>query len=154
MLHSILLTFIRGLLWTHLFPRKEFRLGEGVVVRHQLFECKWLFSVYIHHIATPIQDRFHTHAFNAIVYIAHGGYVDCIKDGIGPDKPVRNEKYFAGQWRYIPRELNHRLSEAEADTYSILITGPYAALWTEETNEGLLRILTTGRRPLCEVNLR
>ena len=140
----ILLRIIR------LLPCKKFHLGEGTVSRYTLFESKRFFSIYFHHIETFSQDRFHTHAFNAHVFIIRGGYLDEIKDGIGPHKPTRKIQFNRWTYRYIPRELNHRLLLAKPDTISILLTGPYSTLWTEETDSGQLRILTSHRIPLYE----
>ncbi len=136
-----------------LLPSKRFYLGEGVVTRYTLIEIRWLFSIYFHHIETFAQDRFHTHAFNAHVWILNGGYVDEIKDGIGPNKTTEIKTFKKGDHRYIPRELNHKLRLAEKDTLSLLITGPYSTIWTEETDDGVLRILTTHRTPLGEIKM-
>lgn len=137
-----------------ILPSKKFHLGKGVVTRYTLIEIRNLFSIYFHHIETLDQDRFHTHAFNAHVWILSGGYIDEIKDGIGPDKKTVIRKYKKGDYRYIPREMNHRLKEAEEGTISLLITGPYSTIWTEETDDGILRILTTHRIPLGEISMK
>jgi hypothetical protein len=136
-----------------ILPQKIFELGKGVVIRYTLIEIKWLFSIYFHQIKTFEQDRFHTHAFNAHVFIIRGGYCDKIKDGIGPNKPTKTVQFKAGDYRYIPRLLNHKLLEAKENTVSVLITGSYSNIWTEETDEGVLRILTKGRKPLIEIKM-
>lgn len=136
-----------------ILPSKKFELGKGLVIRYTLIEIKWLFSIYFHQIKTVEQDRFHTHAFNAFVIILNGSYEDEIKDGIGIDKPTQIKKFNKGNFRYIPRELNHKLLKAEDNTVSLLITGPYSSIWTEETNEGVLRVLTKGRMPLGEIKM-
>lgn len=136
-----------------LLPSKKFYLGEGVVTRYTIIEFKRFFSIYFHHIETFAQDRFHTHAFNAHVWILNGGYNDEIKKGIGKDKETSIVTFKRGQYRYIPRELNHKLLEAEPNTLSLLVTGPYSTIWTEETDEGVLRILTTHREPMGEIKM-
>jgi len=136
-----------------LFPTKEFLLGKGKVIRCSLIEIKWLFSIYLHKIETIEQDRFHTHAFDALVFIIKGGYEDEIKMGIGPHKPVILKKFKKGNVRWIPQSLNHRLKRAEPGTISLLFTGRYSKIWTEETDEGILRILTSGRNPLGEIKM-
>ena len=136
-----------------ILPRKVFSLGTGKVTRYTLIEIRCLFSVYIHRIETLEQDRFHTHAFNALVFILNGGYIDEIKDGIGPDKPTKKKFFKIGDVRWIPRELNHKLLEAVPGTTSMLLTGPYSTIWNEETNDGTLRILTTHRKPLYEIKM-
>lgn len=134
------------LLWP--WPRKVFRYGGGHVTRYTLFECKWLCSVYVHHIACDVQDRFHTHAFRAVSFVLSGGYTEVQKAGLGPHAPLSHHRFDAPCVRHIPRLLNHKLLRSQPDTFSLLFTGPYADLWTEETDDGTLRLLTTGQREL------
>lgn len=134
-------------------PNKVFRLGTGEIIRYKLIEIKWLFSIYFHQIKTFEQDRFHTHAFNACVFIIKGGYEDEIKYGLGKDKPTVKVKFKAFRFRYIPRLLNHKILQAEPGTVSVLFTGPYSHLWTEETDKGVLRILTTGSKSILDLPL-
>ena len=134
-------------------PSKKFELGYGHVTRYTLIEIKWLFSIYIHHIATFGQDRFHTHAFNAVVYCLSGSYTDIIKDGIGLNKNTHINKFTEGSWRYIPRSMNHKIVNAENDTISLLLTGPYSNLWTEELDDETFRLLTNGRIPVYEIKM-
>jgi len=143
----ILLKLIR------LLPAKRFELGKGCVTRYTLIEIRWLFSIYFHHIETFDQDRFHTHAFNAHVWILNGCYLDEIKDGIGPDKTTKLKTFSKGEYRYIPRTLNHKLKLAEENTISLLITGAYGDIWTEETDNGIVRILTKHHKPLGELKV-
>lgn len=119
---------------------KEFPLGEGIVRRYTIIEIRWLFSVYIHEISTLCQDRFHTHAFNAVGITYLGGYTEeqlpCVNHP-GPGAVRR----ISGV-RFIPRMMNHRLMRAEPHTHTLLITGPYSGLWTEEDSDWV-RVLTT-----------
>ena len=147
--HRIMFRAIFDKFLFKILPSKRFELGEGCVTRYTLIEIKWLFSIYFHHIETLTQDRFHTHAFNAHVFIIRGGYTDEIKSGIGANKPTKIVE-FGKCYRFIPRELNHRLLKAKPGTISLLFTGPYSTIWTEEIDDGTLRILTTHRIPLYE----
>lgn len=104
------------------FTIKVFRFDGGHVT---LFECKWLFSVYIHHLAMDVQDRFHTHAFNSVSFILWGGYTEVVKRGMG-DAPTYHLEFQAPAVRYIPRGMNHKLLCARPNTVSLIITGPYA----------------------------
>lgn len=137
-----------------ILPQKKFELGKGMVIRYTLIEIKWLFSIYFHQIKTFEQDRFHTHAFNAHVFILRGGYKDEIKDGVGIGVKSKIVEFKAGNYRYIPRLLNHKLLKAKENTVSLLITSSYSNLWTEETDEGILRILTKGRTPIYEIKMK
>lgn len=134
-----------------ILPCKVFELGEGRVTRYTQFECKWLFSIYFHRIETLVQDRLHTHAFNAFVYIISGGYSEIVKER---DGKIHVDTYHNGQFRYIPRLLNHKLMCALPETLSLLITGPYQEMWTEELDDGTLRVITTGQKLLYELSLK
>ena len=128
-------------------PSKTFRYGKGCVIRYTFFECKWLCSIYLHCIKTETQDRFHTHAFNALAFILTGGYKEAQKDGIGRDASVTEHSFVAPTVRYIPRLLNHQLLQAQPDTITVLVTSPWSHLWTEETVDGShVRLLTHGYR--------
>jgi hypothetical protein len=150
---NIFLYVILDKFFFKILPQKKFELGKGMVIRYTLIEIKWLFSIYFHQIKTFAQDRFHTHAFNARVLILRGGYKDLIKDGIGINKPTKIVEFNAGDYRHIPRGLNHKLLQAKENTVSLLITGSYSNLWTEETDDGILRILTKGRTPIYEIKM-
>jgi hypothetical protein len=134
-------------------PYKVFKLGDGDVVRYHLFEHKRLFSIYIHHIAANAQDRFHTHAFDALIYCINGGYVDEIKENIGDKDVAKTVDVKKGLWRVVPKLMNHRLTKAQEDTYTLLLVGPWTNLWTEEFNDGRIDLLTNGRRIIKSVKV-
>lgn len=118
-------------------------LGKGHLHRCCLIECKQFFSIYGHVFNTIEQDRFHTHAFNAIAILIKGGYEEEV---IGSDGLVRKVKIGPGI-RYIPRSYNHRLLKSEPNTLSLLFAGPWYSTWTEE-NDQYIRTLTWGRKEL------
>ena len=149
-----------------ILPKKEFKLGQGTITRYTLFECKWLFSIYIHDIDSVSQDRFHTHAFNALVYILKGSYSELIKvnsvkvnsvkinnDAKHENNSVIRKTYRRGQFRYIPRLLNHKIEKSEPHTTSLSLTGPYSSMWTEELDDGTLYVLTAGRKVLYKAKI-
>jgi len=133
-----------------ILPKKKFVFGKGCVTRYTLLEIRWLCSVYFHHVETFEQDRFHTHAFNALALIIRGGYEECVKLGVGPNKPIYFKSYKAGDLRWIPRELNHKLLEAKPDSVSMLFTGPYSTIWTEELDNGDVKVITKGQKILYQ----
>lgn len=135
-------------------PRKKFVFGKGCVTRYTLLEIRWLINIYFHHIETFEQDRFHTHAFNALVWILRGGYEECVKHGIGPNKSTELKYYKAGDFRWIPRALNHKLLKAEVDSISLLIAGPYASIWTEELDNGDVKVITTHQKVLYQGQIK
>ena len=128
--------------------KKIFTLGKGSVTRYTLIEIKWLFSIYFHFIDTDFQDRFHTHAFNAIGWTISGGYFEEVMNGIGNTSTYTS--YIKGL-RYIPKLLNHKILKAEENTCTILFTGPYSSIWTEET-EDWIRIIKSGQIELFKID--
>ena len=52
----------------------KFEFGNQFVSQFVIFECKWLFSIilFYFHKSDGAQDRFHTHAFNAISFKLFG----------------------------------------------------------------------------------
>lgn len=124
---------------------KEFYLGDGVVRRYTLIEIRKLFSIYLHEIDTKCQDRFHTHAFNAIGWTYIGGYLEEELPHVNHPGPGKIKKISG--IRFIPRLCNHKLLRALPNTHTLLITGPYHELWTEE-DEDWIRLLTKGGREL------
>ena len=96
---------------------KTFKLGEGYVKRYTIIEIRSLFSIYIHEIETRCQDRFHTHAFNAIGWTITGGYLEEQLLSINHTDPGKIVK--VSGVRRIPRELNHRLLRALPSTINI-----------------------------------
>ncbi len=137
----------------NLIPRKVFRYGSGHVTRYTLFECKSVASVYVHHIATDVQDRFHTHAFNSVSFVFRGGYTEVVKEGFDIDSKLSCHAYSAPALRYIPRLLNHKLLIAEPGTLSLIVTGSYADMWTEELDDGTFRLIGSGQRDLLKVKM-
>jgi hypothetical protein len=45
--------------------------------------------------------------------------------------------------RYIPKMYNHRILQSEPNTMTILFTGPYNELWTEESDDWV-KLITKG----------
>lgn len=119
---------------------KEFYLGRGVVRRYTIIEIRWLFSIYIHEISTQAQDRFHTHAFNAIGFTPIGGYLEDQLSHINSSEKPKRVKVYGVRW--IPRKMNHKLLRALPNTHTILLTGPYSHLWTEEEGDWV-KLITT-----------
>lgn len=143
----MILNFIKWLLKNR---SKRFELGTGHVTRYTILEIRCLFSVYIHEISTQCQDRFHTHAFGAIGWTFKGGYVEEQKDGIGPGHPTRIVKIKG--IRRIPRLMNHKLLRALPNTHTLLITGRYHHLWTEEGDDWI-KLITKHQTELIKIKI-
>jgi hypothetical protein len=54
--------------WFSLFKLNKFYFGNQVVTQFVFFECKYLFSIifFYFHKTNGTQDRYHTHAFDAL----------------------------------------------------------------------------------------
>ena len=124
-----------------MFLKKRITLGEGYLDRITLFENKYLFSIHIHIFNTIKQDRFYTHAFAGIAFLLKGGYEEEWKDENG----LVHIKQIKPGIRFIPRYYNHRIMKSKKNTISVLFTGPWDKLWTEE-KDGKIRVLTWGRK--------
>ena len=119
-------------------------MGEGYVDRWTLFENKKIGGIYFHHWKTIKQDRFHTHAFDGIVWLISGGYVEeRIENGVSYRKTIKPGL------RFIPKDYNHKILQAEPWTFSLLVAGPWAQTWTEE-NDIWKRVLSWNREVLFQ----
>jgi len=128
---------------------KRFTLGEGNVDRYTLIEIRKLFSIYFHFIDTEFQDRFHTHAFNAVGWTVSGGYDEEVMEGVNGTKTYT--KHIGRGIRRIPKMYNHRILKAKPNTMTILFTGPYNELWTEET-DSWVKLITRGNTEIGRFN--
>ncbi len=52
-----------------IFKKKRIELGEGHILQYTIFEHKKFGGIWIYNWKTIIQNRFHTHAFNAIAFL-------------------------------------------------------------------------------------
>ena len=110
------------------WKKKDIKLGEQLVSELTILEWKALFSIKLFHFhkTEGSQDRFHTHAFNAISVLLYGNYTEeIIKD----DKIIclpRNRQRFL----FIPKNQYHRITKS-TDCKTILITGPWGAEFKE-----------------------
>lgn len=123
-----------------MFKKETIKFGEGFLYKWTIFEHKKFLSIYFHRFYTEKQDRFHTHAFNAIAIVLWGGYTEeYIKGENVYTKVVRPGV------RFIGRSYNHRLMRSIPGTASIVIGGAWAKSWLE-TKDGIVRKLTWGRK--------
>lgn len=107
-------------------------LGKGYVDRYTICEFKNWFSVYVHNWHTVAQDRYHTHAFNAWVYMICGQYEEQVMDANAPlGSMFSRETIRAGSLRYVPRAHCHRILRAIAPCWTIAFAGPWIDHWYE-----------------------
>jgi hypothetical protein len=118
-------------------------LGEGRIDRYTLFEIKPLGGVILNVFNSVEQDRFHTHAFNAISVMIFGAYREEIRTEY--DVQVRTRRR---DIRFLPRTLEHRILNSTPNAISVTICGPWKRSWTETSLAGRIRRMTWGRKPL------
>lgn len=123
-----------------MFFKRRIQMGQGYVDRWTIFEHKSIGGIYFHSWNTIEQDRFHTHAFDGIAWLICGSYEEECLFG---DQKIR--KIITPGIRFIPKEYNHKILKSVPGTYSLLISGPWAKTWTEETDEWK-RVLSWNRK--------
>lgn len=133
--------------WLVIFHWVTIIFGEGYLKRFILFECKYLFGIYLNIWKTIAHDRFHQHAFPAISIMLCGEYDE---ERLMEDGSVKLFTIKAPLVRFISRQNNHRMLEARGRTISITLAGPWDRIWTETLLDGRKRFLTWGRKVLHE----
>jgi hypothetical protein len=111
----------------------RFEFGEQKVTQFVVFECKWLGSIiffYFHKSNKP-QDRFHTHAFNALSFKLFGEYDEHILDDelTGEFRVERRNQFI----KYFPRNSYHRIANSNG-CLTLLFSGPWKKHWKEYIN--------------------
>lgn len=110
------------------WKRKTINLGDQKVTELTVLEWKQLFSIKLFHFhpTNGKQDRFHTHAFNAVSILLSGDYTEeiIIQDYVIPLKRSRQ------RFLYIPANEYHRITKSNG-CRTLLITGP----WGKEFKE-------------------
>lgn len=111
-----------------IWKRKVINLGEQSVTELTILEWKRLFSIKLFnfHKTDGKQDRFHTHAFNAVSILLSGDYTEEVIHGIAIKKAERSRKRFL----FIPKGVYHRITKSKG-CRTLLITGP----WGDEFKE-------------------
>lgn len=120
-----------------IWKRKDITLGEQVVSELTILEWKRLFSIKMFHFhkTDGKQDRFHTHAFNAVSVLLSGDYIEEVVDDLDNIVPLKRSRK---RFLFIPTNQYHRITKSEG-CRTLLITGPWGDTFKE------LRILHKGR---------
>lgn len=119
------------------WKRKTINLGEQSVTELTILEWKRFFSIKLFnfHKTDGKQDRFHTHAFDAVSILLSGDYVEEVVDELDNIVPLqRSRKRFL----FIPANQYHRITKSEG-CRTLLITGPWGDTFKE------LRLLHASR---------
>ena len=108
----------------------RFKFGQQEVSQFVIFECKWLFSIIIFyfHKCEESQDRFHTHAFNALSFKLFGEYDEHILDNeLTGDYHIERRKSII---KYFPRDSYHRIANSDG-CCTLLLSGRWKKYWKE-----------------------
>lgn len=108
----------------------KFTFGDQLVSQFVVFECKYLFSIifFYFHESKGEQDRFHTHAFNALSIKFFGEYDEHIieEDNTNNWKVKKRTKVF----KFFPRNSFHRIANSTG-CLTLLLSGPWQKTWKE-----------------------
>lgn len=108
---------------------KRIVLGEFTANQFSIFEHKRLFSIIIYYFkGNGWQDRFHTHAFNAISIKVFGNYSERIlteKKTETYHQVIRSRVF-----KYFPKSTYHMLGKSSG-CLTILFSGPWDSTWKE-----------------------
>lgn len=122
----------------------KFEFGDQPVSQFVIFEWKYLFSiiVFYFHKSNGCQDRFHTHAFNAISFKFFGEYTEYILLSESPNDYTskRRTQFF----RYFPRNSYHKIGNSNG-CMTLLLSGRWKKEWKEFTDDGKIVSYTWGR---------
>ena len=123
--------------WLSILKYNIFEFGDQKISQFVIFECKYLFSIIIFyfHKTDSSQDRFHTHAFNAISFKLFGEYSEYILDSeiSGNYHIDRRTQVF----KYFPRDSYHKIGNSTG-CCTILFSGPWKKTWKEYINGQIL----------------
>lgn len=110
------------------WKRKQIDLGEQSVTELTILEWKRFFSIKLFHFheTNGKQDRFHTHAFNALSILLSGDYVEEVIE----DRQIHALKRSRKRFLFIPANQYHRITKSNG-CRTLLITGP----WGDEFKE-------------------
>ena len=122
----------------------RFEFGDQIVSQFVVFELKWIGSIifFYFHKSTKSQDRFHTHAFNALSIKFFGEYDEHIltSEETGEYYTQRRTSIF----KWFPSDSYHRIANSKG-CLTMLISGPWKKTWKEYI-DGKVIYYTWGRK--------
>lgn len=132
---------------------KRIELGKFVARQYTIFEFKSFISAIFYYFepTSGWQDRFHSHAFNAISIRFFGDYLERFFSTKSETCDVCADKHYEeksrsshGRFYYIPRDHAHMLGQSNG-CLVLVLAGPWLDHWYEWKN-GIKRTLLWGRR--------
>lgn len=115
--------------WISFLKYNKFTFGDQIVSQFVVFECKYLFSIifFYFHKCNSSQDRYHTHAFNAISFKFFGKYTEYLYD-------EKTLKFSTAERtdiiKYFPRNTFHKIGNSSG-CLTLLFSGPWKRGWKE-----------------------
>lgn len=120
---------------------------ESPVIGYFLIEIKSLFSIVLLHF-TGTREAYHSHAFNAFTLWLKGSVREY--ELIGKDAAAIVEGWLAGDLKYTPRGMTHKIVPSSPTAWAISVRGPWAKYWTETFPEKNKRVTLTHGREIVE----
>lgn len=119
--------------WFSFLKLNKFEFGQQHVSQFVLFECKYLFSIlfFYFHESVGIQDRYHTHAFNALSFKFFGEYTEFIL--LDEESGKSTWKIRDQIFKYFPRNAYHKIGNSTG-CLTMLLSGPWKKTWKEWIN--------------------
>ena len=113
-----------------------FEFGDQHVSQFIVFESKYLFSIifFYFHKSSGCQDRFHTHAFNALSFRVFGNYIE---EFIVDNYEIVSKPRDRSRLLYIPKNSFHRITKSDG-CLTILLSGRWEKTWKEYVNGQLI----------------
>lgn len=115
--------------WISFLKYNKFTFGDQIVSQFVVFECKYLFSIlfFYFHKCDSAQDRYHTHAFNAISFKFFGEYTEYLyHENTNTFTTVRRTSFF----KFFPRNSFHKIGNSSG-CLTMLLSGPWKKGWKE-----------------------
>jgi len=126
----------------------KFKFGKQEVTQFVLFQYKYLFSIifFYFHKADGAQDRYHTHAFNALSIKFFGTYDEFVLKSI--PKPGYPAAIYVNKrdtiFKYFPKDSFHCIANSTG-CLTMLLSGPWDKNWIE-WKDGVITHYTWGRK--------
>lgn len=129
----------------NLFKYSKFTYGEQHVSQFILFESKYFFSIifFYFHKTDGIQDRYHTHAFNALSIKLWGKYIEYKLKAKNPEMYYIQERK-KQIFKFFPRDSYHKIGNSNGCA-TILLSGPWKKTW-EEYKAGKTTVYNWGKK--------
>lgn len=108
-----------------------------------LIEIKSLFSIALLRFKEGTREAFHSHAFNALTLWLKG----TVEERVLGEHGEESHLWAAGQLKFTPRNLCHKIIGPRGDVWAISFRGPWRRYWREylpATDEFVT--LTNGRQ--------